>query len=93
MPCAFLNRVGGQDEIVFDGASFVVNPGGGLALQLPDWEEASVVTRWTKGPDGWRCEPGEIATLEADLEHVLRRGGHAGERRDAVVGTPALLRL
>ena len=77
LPCAFLNRVGGQDEIVFDGASFVVNPGGGMALQLPDWEEASVVTRWIEGADGWRCEPGAVAALEsdpADLYHAMLVG-------------------
>lgn len=71
---AFLNRVGGQDEIVFDGASFVVNPGGGLALQMPDWEEASVVTRWNETADGWRCAPGEVHPLEvdpADLYHAM----------------------
>ncbi|HEX8056691.1 MAG TPA: nitrilase-related carbon-nitrogen hydrolase, partial [Novosphingobium sp.] len=39
LPLAYLNRVGGQDELVFDGASFVVNGDGGLAVQMKDWEE------------------------------------------------------
>src|SRR6218665_2885962 len=34
LPLAYLNRVGGQDELVFDGASFVVNGDGGLAVQM-----------------------------------------------------------
>ena len=64
IPLAYLNRVGGQDEIVFDGASFVVGPEGALWAQLPDWEEAIVHTRWNRVPVGaghrWRCEPADV---------------------------------
>ena len=68
IPLAFLNRVGGQDEIVFDGGSFVVGPEGALWVQAPDWEEAVVRTEWHKVPFGgnavgghrWRCSPGEV---------------------------------
>jgi NAD+ synthase len=49
IPLAYVNRVGGQDEIVFDGASFVVGPEGAVG-QLPEWEEAVVDTVWTKVP-------------------------------------------
>ena len=41
LPLAYLNRVGGQDELVFDGSSFVVHPDGERVVQLPDWDEAS----------------------------------------------------
>lgn len=64
LPLAYLNRVGGQDELVFDGASFVLNGDGSMAHQLPDWEEQVRVTHWNKTDKGWLCEPGEIATLE-----------------------------
>ena len=64
LPLAYLNQIGGQDELVFDGASFVLNADASLAVQLPAWGEAIVVTDWVKGPDGWRCEPGEMATIE-----------------------------
>jgi NAD+ synthase len=64
LPLGYLNQVGGQDELVFDGASFVLNSGAKLAVQLPAWEEALVVTDWAKGPDGWRCRPGEEALIE-----------------------------
>ena len=40
LPLIYLNQVGGQDELVFDGASFVLNADAGLAVQLPAWEEA-----------------------------------------------------
>ncbi len=70
LPLAYLNRVGGQDELVFDGASFVVNGDGGLAVQLTDWEEQEVTTRWTRTANGWRCERGELATLADHPEDI-----------------------
>ena len=63
LPLAYLNRVGGQDELVFDGASFVINGDGSLAVQLADWDEQIVETRWTRTAQGWRCDRGEIAKL------------------------------
>jgi NAD+ synthase len=74
LPLIFLNRVGGQDEVVFDGASFVLNGDGSLACQLPDWEEAIVMTEWERGPHGWRCAQGEIHPLDpapADIYHAM----------------------
>ena len=65
LPLIFLNRIGGQDEIVFDGCSFVLNSDGTTAHRLIDWEAEDRVTRWTKGTDGWTCEAGAIAEWEA----------------------------
>ena len=70
LPLAYLNRVGGQDELVFDGASFVVNGDGSLAVQMADWVEQEVTTRWTRTGAGWRCEPGEIAALADHPEDI-----------------------
>ncbi len=64
LPLAYLNQVGGQDELVFDGASFVLNGDRSLAVQLPAWEEAVAVTRWEKTAQGWVCERGERARIE-----------------------------
>jgi NAD+ synthase len=55
LPLIFLNRVGGQDELVFDGSSFVMHPDGERVVQMADWEEDFLLTDWTRGPDGWRC--------------------------------------
>ena len=55
LPLAYVNQVGGQDELVFDGASFVLNADRSLACQLPAWDEHVAVTEWTQGPDGWAC--------------------------------------
>src|SRR6266404_575104 len=46
LPLAYLNQVGGQDELVFDGASFVLNADKRPALQLPSWEDAVAVARF-----------------------------------------------
>ena len=70
LPLAYLNRVGGQDELVFDGASFVVNGDGNLAVQLKDWEEQEVTTHWTKTAKGWRCDRGEVASLAQHPEDI-----------------------
>ena len=65
LPLMFLNRVGGQDELVFDGSSFVLNADGGAAHRLPDWEEHLRMTHWTRGDDGWQCADGPKALWEA----------------------------
>ncbi|PLK27561.1 NAD+ synthase [Novosphingobium sp. TH158] len=70
LPLAYLNRVGGQDELVFDGASFVINGDGSLAVQMTDWEEQEVTTTWRRGAGGWACEKGEIAPLADHPEDI-----------------------
>lgn len=70
LPLVYLNRVGGQDELVFDGASFVLNADRSTAWQLPDWDEALATTRWTRGAAGWVCAPGDRATLDDDLPGI-----------------------
>ena len=64
LPLVYLNQIGGQDELVFDGASFVLNADKSLAVQMPAWEEAIVLTQWSRQADGWVCEMGERAILE-----------------------------
>ncbi|MFZ1109399.1 MAG: NAD+ synthase [Rhodomicrobium sp.] len=64
LPLLYVNQVGGQDELVFDGASFALNRGGKLAMQLPAWETALAVTEWRRGADGWTCAEGPLAAIE-----------------------------
>ena len=74
LPLALLNRVGGQDELAFDGASFVMNADGSIAHQLPDWEPEVRLTHWSRTPSGWVCAAGEIASLDphpADIYHAM----------------------
>jgi NAD+ synthase len=63
LPLVYLNQIGGQDELVFDGASFVLNGDCSLAVQMPAWGEALVMTTWTRGPKGWSCAGPASATL------------------------------
>ncbi len=65
LPLLYLNRVGGQDELVFDGCSFVLNADGNAVHRLPDWSEELRLTHWRRGEGGWYCEAGEIAEWQA----------------------------
>ena len=64
LPLAYINQVGGQDELVFDGASFVLNADGSLAVQMPAWEEALAITEWRRDGNRWACEPQTFAEIE-----------------------------
>ena len=77
LPMAWVNRVGGQDEVVFDGASFVLNADGIMAHQLADWVEETRLTHWSRGENGWACTVGEVAILEphpSDTYHAMMIG-------------------
>jgi len=56
LPLIYVNLVGGQDDQVFDGASFAVNPGGGIAAYLPCFSESVTLVQARNGPDGWRLD-------------------------------------
>jgi len=71
LPLAYVNQIGGQDELVFDGGSFVLNSDCTLAVQLPPWRESVVVTEWRRTADGgWRCEPGATAAPPEGLDAI-----------------------
>ncbi len=73
LPLAYLNQVGGQDELVFDGASFVLNADHSLALQMPMFEEAVAITHWQKQANGeWRMANGAVAKLPENEEEAWK---------------------
>ena len=77
LPLVYLNRVGGQDELAFDGSSFVMHPDGELVVQMPDWEEALQVTEWRREADGWRCATRTAHVLDpfpADIYRAMMVG-------------------
>jgi NAD+ synthase len=55
LPFVFLNQNGGQDDLVFDGASFVLNADRSLAVRMPSFQETLTFTDWTRDGDIWRC--------------------------------------
>ena len=59
MPLIYVNQIGGQDELVFDGASFVLGHDASLRVQAPAWQESLVSTFWTRSGDGWICAEGD----------------------------------
>jgi NAD+ synthase len=72
LPLVYLNMVGGQDDQVFDGGSFVINPHGELAVQMGLFDEAIVHVDFTETEGGWRAEPGEKATFPDVWEQDYR---------------------
>jgi len=66
LPLIYLNQVGGQDELVFDGASFALNGDLSVAAQLPSFEENITTLRWTKDASGWRCNGPVASLIEGD---------------------------
>jgi NAD+ synthase len=74
LPLVFLNRVGGQDELAFDGSSFVMHPDGEIVVQMADWDEDFLLTDWVRGADGWRCETRsghELDSFPADVYRAM----------------------
>lgn len=70
LPIVYVNQVGGQDELVFDGDSFVLDRGGEVRWRLPAFAEAVAVTDWQRGNAGWLCLPGEVAEGLKPLESI-----------------------
>ena len=71
LPLIYVNQVGGQDELVFDGASFAIDSQGEIKASLPAWDSLVALTRWTRGPAGWDCE-GPHAPPQSRIETVYR---------------------
>jgi NAD+ synthase len=68
LPLVYLNMVGGQDDQVFDGGSFVLNPGGKLAVQLPFFEEYKETIKFVRKESGWIAETGKRVYQPSELE-------------------------
>jgi NAD+ synthase len=75
LPLLYVNQVGGQDELVFDGNSFALNGDGSLAAQLPSFRPAVSVSRWRRGGGGgagWVCETGDRHAPAEGLDSLYR---------------------
>jgi NAD+ synthase len=88
LPLIYLNQVGGQDELVFDGASFALNADLSVAAQQPAFEEDITTLVWRKDESGWRCKGKVAPLLEGDkgdyaacvlgLRDYVRKNGFPG---------------
>ena len=63
LPLIYANMLGGQDELVFDGASFALNADHSLAFQMSQFEDAVSVSDWKRGSDGWACTNGVMSVI------------------------------
>ena len=70
LPMIYVNQVGGQDELVFDGGSFVLNADRRLQARCVDWSPALQITNWNRTGDDWICEQSETASIEDRLSSI-----------------------
>jgi NAD+ synthase len=88
LPLIYLNQVGGQDELVFDGASFALNADLSVAAHQPAFAEDVTTLLWEKNGDDWRCSGPVARQLEGDaadyaacvlgLRDYVRKNGFPG---------------
>ncbi|MBC7953294.1 MAG: NAD+ synthase [Rhodospirillaceae bacterium] len=71
LPLIYVNQLGGQDELVFDGASFALDAKGKLLARLPAWQAEVVTTVWHKGAHGWTTQ-GTLAPEPARDESIYQ---------------------
>jgi NAD+ synthase len=72
LPILYANQLGGQDELVFDGASFAFNADRKLAFQMSQFEDQVVVTTWRRGEEGWFCDEGPMSRIPEGEEADYR---------------------
>jgi NAD+ synthase len=69
---AYVNLVGGQDELVFDGGSFVLGADKKYKAKAPSWIETTILTNWSRSGDEWVCSETNITMECEDLEAIYR---------------------
>ncbi|CCQ75251.1 NAD+ synthase [Magnetospira sp. QH-2] len=72
LPLIYVNLVGGQDELAFDGASFVSDRQGKILRRDKGWDESVIATHWTYDDNRWRCTPGEVIDKPGQMESIYR---------------------
>jgi len=70
LPVAFLNLIGGQDELVFDGNSFVMNANGVVTTRVPAFEEGLFPIEFEFDQNVVQTLPGKIVPLQSEEESV-----------------------
>jgi NAD+ synthase len=72
LPFVYLNQVGGQDELVFDGGSFALGADRALKAKLASFREEVATVEFRRGPKGWECQPAAIAPELSDIESIYQ---------------------
>ena len=72
LPVVYVNMLGGQDELVFDGNSFVMDGDGAVVMRAPPFEEGLYQVEFQRVDGKVRPIPAEIAPELSDAESVYR---------------------
>ena len=72
LPLVYLNQVGGQDELVFDGSSFVIGADRKMAAHLPPFEELVALTTWERRDGVWCCIDAPLDNGVSDQQAIYR---------------------
>ena len=72
LPLVYVNQVGGQDELVFDGASFALGPDAQLRAQFASFREHLDVIEWERGNEGWDCAPGSMTPVHQGIDAIYQ---------------------
>ncbi|PHZ86076.1 NAD+ synthase [Paremcibacter congregatus] len=72
LPLIYVNQVGGQDELAFDGGAFVLNREGGLVARSESWRETTLLTTWTRETDVWACAETDIHPAPGGYEALYQ---------------------
>jgi NAD+ synthase len=70
LPLIYTNQFGGQDELVFDGGSFIMDKDGNLVVKAPSFTEKVTVSNWNKKDNHWICEIGDIEKYDDRLKDI-----------------------
>lgn len=70
LPIVYLNQIGGQDELIFDGGSFVLNGDRSLAVQMSSWKEELLITDWERSDAGWKCVTSELVDPGTSMSRI-----------------------
>ncbi|HTB40947.1 MAG TPA: NAD+ synthase [Reyranella sp.] len=76
LPFVYVNQVGGQDELIFDGGSFVLGADRALKAKLASFREEVATVEFRRGAPGrgagWECQPAAIAPELSDIESIYQ---------------------
>lgn len=72
LPFVYLNQVGGQDELIFDGGSFALGADRALKVKLASFAEQVATIEFRRNGGGWECQPGPIEPEMTDIESIYR---------------------
>src|SRR5215813_10937088 len=72
LPLAYVNQVGGQDEVIYDGGSFVLGADRQLKVKLASFREQVTTVEFRRNGKGWECQPGPIAPELDECDEIYQ---------------------